>query len=156
MGSYTCFYCGNSDTTALQDFALSLNLHLIPMTIDGEVKAPASGPYCYLSIAPRSELHPYGDPPIRLTDVRDPMLGFMRGYFREPFLVFGHIYWSNDVKGLAAQTKPYYAKLRSWIKREWRRHGDQYIGPEAERLISAGAQMVNTLPGQATFHLVGK
>jgi hypothetical protein len=155
MGSNTCFYCGNSDTGALQDFALSLGLHLVPMTIEGEVKDPASGPYCYLSIAPRSELHPYGDPPIRLTDVRDPMLGFMRGYFKDQFLVFGHIYWSNDVKALAVQTKPYYAKLRSWIKREWRRHGDIYIGPEAECLISAGAQMVNTLPGQATFHFVG-
>ena len=112
------------------------------------------GPFCYLSLVPISELHPYGKPPQRVTDAKDPMLGFMRGYFRDPYLVLGHIHWSDDVAALAAQTKPYFQKLHYWIKREWEPYGNLYIGPEAKNLIAKGAHMVNELPGQATLQIV--
>lgn len=154
MGSTVCFYCGPSDIDALQGFAVSLGLHLVPMTIDKEaVSAPVDGPFCYLSLVPKSELHPYGKSPQRFTDAKDPMLGFMRGYFKDPYLVLGHIHWSDDVAALAAQTKPYFQKLRNWIRREWELYGDLYIGPEAKELVAKGAQMVNALPGQATFQI---
>jgi hypothetical protein len=134
---------------------MSLGLHIVPMTMDQEtVSAPADGPFCYLSLVPRSELHPYGKQPQRVTDAKDPLLGFMRAYFENPYLVLGHIQWSDDVRALAAQTKPYFHKLRDWIKREWEPYGDFYLGPEAKELVAKGAQMVNTLPGQGTLTVV--
>jgi hypothetical protein len=70
MGSSICFFCGSSDNDNLQNFAMSLGLHLISMKIDNEVSwDPSLGPVCYLSVVPKSELHPYGNPPIRVTDV---------------------------------------------------------------------------------------
>ena len=75
-------------------------------------------------------------------------------YFKDPYLVLGHIHWSDDVASLAVQTKPYFQKLRSWIKREWEPYGDLYIGREAKELVANGAQMVNVLPGQASFTVV--
>ena len=157
MGSSVGFYCGPTDIDALQGFAVSTGLHLVPMTIDKEnVLAPGDGPFCYLSLAPKSELHPFGKPPVKLTDAKDPMLGFVRAYFKNPYLVAGHIYWSNDVAALAAKTKPYFQKLRDWVEREWELlpGGGYYVGREAKELIAKGAQMVNELPGQATFQLV--
>jgi|SRR5581483_3112786 len=155
MGSSIEFYCGQSDIEALQGFALSLGLHLVLPTIqEASVPAPAERPYCYLSLIPKSELHPFGKPPVRVTHAKDPMLRFMRAYFKNPYLVLGHIHWSDDVPALAAQTKPYFQKLRNWIKREWTQHGDLYLGPEAKELVAKGAQMVNALPDQATFTVV--
>lgn len=155
MGSVVCFYCGPSDIAALESFALSLGLHVVSMTVDGNVASfPAEGPFCYLSLVPKSELHPYGNPPNRVTDAKDPMLGFMRAYFKDPYLVLGHIQWSDDVATLAAKTKPYFQKLRNWIKREWEAYGDLYLGPEAKGLAAKGAQMVNMLPNQASFKIV--
>jgi hypothetical protein len=155
MGTSVGFYCGPSDIAALEDFAVSVGLHIVSVSIENEsVSAPVDGPFCYLSLLPKSELHPYGKPPQKITDARDPMLGFMRAYFKDPYLVFGHIHWSDDVAALAAQTKPYFQKLRNWIKREWEPYGDLYIGPEAKELVTKGAQMVNALPEQATFKVV--
>jgi hypothetical protein len=155
MGNSIAFFSGSSDTEAFQDFAASLGLHLVPMTVDKKVvPAPADGPFCYLSLVPISELHPYGEPRKQITEAKDPMLGFMRAYFKNPYLVLGHLHWSDDVAALATQTKPYYQKLRNWIKHEWESYGDVYIGPEAKELIEKGAQMVNALPGQAALHVI--
>jgi hypothetical protein len=155
MGSSIGFYCGQSDAEALQEFATSIGLHLVLPTIEQErVPAPAERPYCYLSLVPKSELHPFGKPPMRVTHAKDPMMTFMRAYFKDPYLVLGHIHWSDDVAALAAQTKPYFQKPRNWIKREWQPYGDLCIGPEANDLIAKGAQMVNVLPGQATLTVV--
>jgi hypothetical protein len=155
MGSSIGFYCGQSDIEALQEFAKSLGLHLVLPTINEEsVPAPTERPYCYLSLCPKSELHPFGKPPVRVTHAKDPMLTFMRAYFKDPYLVLGHIQWSDDVASLAAQTKPYFQKLRTWIKREWEPYGDLYLGREAKELVANGAQMVNVLPGQASFTVV--
>src|SRR5579864_8101199 len=152
MGSTVAFYCGPSDTEALQVFAVSLGLHLVPMTIDkDQVSAPKDGPYCYLSLVPKAELHPFGKPPTRITATKDPLLGFMRAYFADPYLVLGHIQWSDDVRDLASRTKPYFQKLRDWISKEWKPYGNLYIGPEANGLVAKGAQLVSALPGRSTF-----
>ena len=153
MGSNIGFYCGVSDNEALQEFSKSIGLYLMPMTMDNDLSAdPAKGPFCFLSVVPMADLHPYGIPPVRLTDAKDPMLGFMRSYFANPYLVAGHIHWSNDVPALAVKTKPYYQKITKWIKQNWQPQpgGNFYLGPEAQSLISKGAQMVNVLPGQAS------
>jgi len=157
MGSNVGFYCGLSDTTALQNFAASLGLELVAPIITKEVAvSPEEGPYCYLSLVAKSELHPYGESLIKITPAKDPLLAFMRSYFSNPYLVAGHIHWSDDVVVLGVQTKPYFQKLRNWIKKEWERlpGGDYYIGPEAQELLAKGAQMVNVLPEQASFKVI--
>ena len=105
-------------------------------------------------MVPESALHPYGNPPVRITDARDPVLRFIRPYFSNPFLVVGHIYWSNDVPELAQRTKPHYQRMVRWIRKEWVKDGDFYIGPEADQLVQRGAQLVNAIPEQATFQLI--
>jgi hypothetical protein len=157
MGSSIGFYCGPLDIGDLESFARSIDLHLIAPRMDAEdVLPPENGPFRYLSVVPKSELHPFGMPPVNITDARDPIMRFMRGYFENPYLVAGHLYWSNDVRPLAAVTKPYFEKLRRWIKGRWERlpGGGFYIGPEAKALVSKGATMVNVLPGSAESHIV--
>jgi hypothetical protein len=100
-----------------------------------------------------SQLHPYGNP-LRISGATDPVMRFMRAYFKDPYLVLGHVYWSNDVPGLAAQTKPYYQKLARWIRKEWEKAGDFYFGPEAKRLADKGAELVNVLPGTASIRVI--
>jgi hypothetical protein len=157
MGSSIGFYCGPADNAALQKFAESIGLIPVPLTIDREFSEnPEIRPFCYLSLVPISELHPYGKPPITVTDARDPVIGFMRGYFKNPYLVAGQIQWSDDVASLAALTKPYYQKLSKWIKQHWEKRSDSsfYIGPEAGSLINLGAERVNVLPGTADFKII--
>ncbi len=147
MGSSVSFFCGPSDNKKLQDYATSLGLYLVSTRIDKEVSSdPSLGPYCYLSLVPKSMVHPFGNPPVRISYALDPMIIFLRGYFQEPYLVLGHIQWNNDDANLADKTKPYYKKLVKWIKEEWKKNGDIYIGNEAKSLITEGAEMVNFRP----------
>jgi hypothetical protein len=150
MASSILLFGTDSDLQALLAFANASGLHLQAMAMGGKVASSAKdGPYCYLSPVAESELHPFGAPQVRITPARDPLLGFMRPYFTDPYLVCGHIQWSNDVPTLAAQTKPYYQGLARWIRKEWEKHGDSYVGPEAANLIERGAQLVAALPGEA-------
>ncbi len=147
MGSSVSFFCGPLDNKKLQDYATSLGLYLVSTYINEEVSSdPSLGPYCYLSLVPKSMLHPFGNPPVRVSSALDPALGFLRAYFEKPYLVLGHIQWNNDVPTLADKTKPYYKKLVKWIKKEWEKNGYFYIGNEAKSLITEGAERVNFLP----------
>jgi hypothetical protein len=157
MTSSIGFYSGPSDTVSLQKFAESIGLILISFNLATEFNEDAEiAPGCYLSLVAASELHPYGNPPTRLTDARDPLIFFLRGYFKNPYLVAGQIHWSDDAPAIAALTKPYYKKLSKWIEQHWKLRSDSsfYIGPEAESLLDLGAQRVNVLPGQAKFTIV--
>ena len=148
------FYASQADQEALESFALSLGLRLVSPKLGQAVNAsPAFGPFCYLSAVAESELHPYGTPQVLLTDARDPMLAYMRSYFKSPYLVCGHIQHSDDVRALAQLTRPYYSQLARWIKANWTRlpGGSYYIGDEAQRLVAAGAQMVSAMPGTFEF-----
>ncbi len=147
MGSSVSFFCGPLDNKKLQDYATSLGLYLVSTRINEEVSLdPSLGPYCYLSLVPKSMLHPFGNPPVRVSSALDPALNFMRAYFQKPYLVLGDIQWTNDDSTLAKQTLPYYKKLVKWIRKEWGKNGDIYIGNEAKSLITEGAEMVNFLP----------
>ena len=156
MGSSIGFFCADGDLQALQQFSKSVGLRLQAPLVGQDVpEAAKDSPYCFLSLVPESELHPYGSPPLRVTDARDPVLRFMRPYFSNPYLVLGHIYWSNDVPALAERTKASYQRLARWVRKEWEKYGDFYVGPEAMRLFQQGAQMVNFLPGQADISIIG-
>lgn len=149
MGSSIAFYCGNTDIAALSQFAQSLGLHLVPMQLDREdVGMPENGPACFLSTIQRENLHPYGTPPVKISDVTDPLMLFMRAYHKPPYLVLGHVKWNDDKADFAAITRPYYQKIARWIRAQWRRPEgwDFYCGPEATQLLENGAQTVNFLP----------
>jgi len=150
------FYASQTDQGALDNFAASLGLRLVSPTLGQPVNSAELGPFCFLTAVEESDLHPYGLPPVRLTDALDPMLGYMRSYFKSPYLVCGHIQYSDDVRVLAQATRPYYSKLSGWIKAKWTRlpGGGFYIGDEAQRLVEAGAQLVNALPGTYEFQRI--
>jgi hypothetical protein len=109
---------------------------------------PASGPFSYLSFQTREELHPYGNPP-GIGPATDPLLQFMLPYFKPPdLLVIGRLYCSNDHKGYFQMTRPYFMKLRAWIRKNWKKLPTrQYIGPEAEALVEQGARLAYFPPG---------
>lgn len=139
MGSSISFYCGPDDNLDLVNFIKSLDLSLVGMSLNSiDVPYnPSDGPFCFLSFLKVDELHPYGEPPVDISDVTDPLIEFLRSYYEPPYLVSGRIYWSNDVRELAKLTKPYYKKLSDWIKKNWIKREDSsfYFGPEANRLV---------------------
>jgi len=155
MGSTIAFYCSNSDTKELSSYIESIGMQLVSPKINQEVgDNPSELPFCYVSLIPKSELSPYGKPPINVSDATDPLMGFMRAYFKEGYLVLGHLHLSNDVPDLHKQTKPKYQKISKWIKSNWRKYGDLYIGPDADLLIGSGAHLVNVFPGTAKLTIV--
>jgi hypothetical protein len=154
MGSNVVIYGCETDCRTLEEFTRSLGLRLIaPMVGVAAPESGKDGPWCYLSLRPENELHPFGVPP-RYTDARDPLLGFMRPYYVEPYLVLGHIHRSTDVRSLAALTELPFNRIKRWIKASWTKYGDVYIGPGAADLIERGAQKVNVLPDSANFTTV--
>jgi hypothetical protein len=154
MGSNVVIYGSETDCRALEEFTQSLGLSLLgPMVGVAALKSGRDGPWCYLSLRPKNELHPFGVPP-RYTDARDPLLGFMRPYYSEPYLVLGHIHRSMDVQSLAVLTELPFNRIKRWIKANWTKYGDAYIGPGVVDLIERGAQKVNVLPGSANFTIV--
>jgi hypothetical protein len=157
MGGTIGIYCGASDDLALRKFGESIGLITISPRFDRELSEDAaSGPYCFFSTVSKLELHPYGDPPVTITDVKDPIMRFMRSYFKDPYLVAGHIHWSDDVRALSVKTRPHYQQISKWINKNWERlpGGRYYVGPEARSLINRGAEMVNVLPGTADFKII--
>src|SRR5262245_27475682 len=160
MGSSIGFYCGKADNAELTEFARSVGLHVVPPRLDRESagEPEEAGPFCYLSTLPREELHPYGQPPVLIADVKDPLLLFMRGFYKEPYLVLGQIHWNNDVAALASITRPYFQKLTRWIRQNWRKpdRWDFYCEPEASTLLARGAQTVNSLPSIPIKTIIGE
>lgn len=152
MSSSIGFVCDAEDDQDLLSYARSIGLYVLAAEIGYKVHESAEKwPGCYLSLVPESELHPYGEPPVKIADVIDPMLFLLRGYYKSPYLVFGQMQWSNDNKSLGRQTRPYYDKLVTWIKTNWRKYRDTYVGPQADVHLQAGAKIVPVLPGTATF-----
>lgn len=151
MGHSISIYGSNADTQRLTDYARAIGLHLIPPRTNLTVADdPADGPYCYLSLHKLADLEPYGDPAIRLGSAVHPVLVFRRPFYEDSSLILGSVRCSDDVPELYQQTHPYYQKLARWIRKEWRRYGDFYLGPEGATLFEGGASMRNVRPG-STF-----
>jgi hypothetical protein len=139
--------CGDSDNEELLNFAESIGLIPLPMALDLKFyRCPKAGRFCYLSVVPEHELHPYGSPPSKIADVIDPMLTFIRPYHDGDFLVFGQLRLNDDNQKLAAIVKPYFFQLSKWIRRNWSKYGNSYIGPEARELVNLGVAVVNVAP----------
>jgi hypothetical protein len=154
MGSSISFYGSEGDCRSLEAHAITLGLRLIaPLAGKTPPTLAKDGPYCYLSMRAVDELHPYGTP-LRYTHVKDPLLTFMRPYYADPYLVLGHIHRCTDVASIASLTDLPFRSIKRWVKANWAKYGDLYLGPEAASLIAQGAQMVNVLPGTASFRVV--
>jgi hypothetical protein len=129
---------GPSDYEQLVGYCRELGLHLLPACIGSPIPAPSVSQMCYLGSMKESELHPYGNPPIRVTDVRDPLLLFIRPYYDPPYLTDGSISLNEDNKAVSALIKPAFEKIRKWVKLNWSKTNQfaSYIGPEAQSLLS--------------------
>jgi hypothetical protein len=77
------------DYQQLVFYCEEIGLRLLPMMIGKSIPAPKDGPVCYLGRADSEGLHPYGNPALRLSDVRDPLLLFVRPIARRRFLSTG-------------------------------------------------------------------
>jgi hypothetical protein len=148
MGSSVSFFCGSKDTESLTEYATSLGLFLVPLLSDSNQRVSTDTseyPFCYVSLVPAEQLHPYGDPAI-VSNAKDPLIEFLRAYYKAPYLVSGRIYWSTDHKEHAAITKSAYAKLARWVRTNWKkREGHSfYFGPEAEKLIETEGAIPTT------------
>lgn len=161
MGSSVSFYCGPEDDQALREQAKSIGLDLVPAWLDkldsySDANAERN-PFSYLTFLPIDELHPYGKPPVNIGDAIDPLIEFLRAYYDPPYLVSGRIYWSTDVKSLAAKTKPYYTKLARWVRKNWTKRSDSsfYFGPQAARLVEEhGAKPVTFHPDKTKLQKI--
>ena len=147
MGSSISFFASNQDQLDLEAYARSIGLYVLDFFINREVTPnPADGPGCLFSKYPIEHLHPYGDPPIQIAEVIDPMLSVRRAYYKDGYLVLGAVRWNNDNKKVGAEILPYYRKIQRWIRKNWSKYGDFYMGPEASKLVEKGAQRVNFHP----------
>lgn len=149
MGSSIGFFAAESDTAELQRFVESLSLTLVAPLISNKVAPnPADGPFCYLSPVGNEALHPYGSPAVKVSDATDPLLVYIRSFTKENCVVLGQLHWTNDVPNLAKITAPYYKKIAAWIRKNWRKEGDFYLGPQAEIMVKNGSQLVGFPPGE--------
>lgn len=129
------------DYEDLMAFCSELGLHTLPMSLGKSVALPAEGPVCFLGFAKESELHPYGSPPVRISDVKDPLLLFVRPYYAPPYLTDGQISLNEDNKAVSEQIRPAFEKIRRWVKKNWHKTEEfaSYIGPEAVSLLGSKA-----------------
>lgn len=126
------------DYEQLVSYCADIGLRLQPMMIGQSLRAPKDGPVCFLSLTASESLHPYGDPPIRLSVALDPMLLFMRPYHAPPFLVDGQISLNEDSPAISSQIRPHFEKIRRWVKKNWVKPHAAYVGPVAHELLSTG------------------
>jgi hypothetical protein len=151
MGLSVYLFAGPKDYRAFSEYSRSTGLRMYSILVDQPEETspenPSLYPFVYLSPHAREELHPYGQPP-GIGPATEPLLELMKPYFKDNVLVIGRIYCSNDLPQLFAVTKPWFMRLRKWIKNEWERlPTGQYIGPEAKELEHKGAKLAYFPPG---------
>jgi hypothetical protein len=52
------------------------------------------------------------------------------------------VYWSDDVAEFARRTRSAFAKLSGWIKANWQKQKNYYVGPVATNLNKHGVRFV--------------
>ena len=97
-------------------------------------------------MVPPEELSPYGDPPVRLADTRNPLLDYTRAFYKENYLTLGTIKWNTDNREMAARTRDSFQKLSRWIRHSWVKRVDFYYSPGAMQKLAEGAEEVNFFP----------
>jgi len=135
----------DSDYRALRAFIGSSGLLLLPMRIDDpdidNDHDRLNHPGCYISQLPLEQLHPYGNPPVQIADVIDPLIFFIRPYHVPPHLTAGSLILNTDAPEVSQKIRAQFERLRRWIRRNWkhRKEWSCYVGPEADHLLNTGA-----------------
>jgi hypothetical protein len=144
------------DYECLIGYCTQLALRLLPMELGQEVKPANEGPACFLGPQQETELHPYGNPPVHITDVKDPLLLFVRPYYMPPYLVDGQIRLNEDNKEVSEQIRPTFEKLRRWVRKTWHKTDQfaSYIGPQALELLNSNRAQWRSNLHSAKGHVV--
>lgn len=147
-------FAGSEDDAALRAYAKSIGLallhpHAYNMSPEENERAfddPIQGGF--FSFLPAEQLHRHPNPKIGLCEAVEPLILYIRPSYRPPYLVAGQIHWYRDVQALAERTKPYFQKLRRWVRANWRRReeDDYYVGPHAERILRDEKAQIAYLP----------
>lgn len=140
MAKTILLIASRKDYESLLGYCARLGLRLLPMRLDAPVKEPQDGAVCFLGHVEISDLHPFGNPPVRITDAKDPLLLFVRPYHRPPYLIDGGIHLNLDNRQVSNKIRPTFEKLRLWVKKHWHKTDSHasYIGPEALVLLESG------------------
>jgi hypothetical protein len=157
MAKSILLIASRKDYETLLEYCRQLGLQLLPMKIDIPVKEPQDGPTCYLGHMEISGLHPYGVPPVRITDVKDPLLLFVRPYQSPPYLIDGGIHLNLDNQQVSNLIRPTFEKLRRWVKKNWHKTESHasYVGTEALLLLNSGeAQWRSHTQGMSVQYVV--
>lgn len=84
MGSSVPIYAVSEDESALVSHAASLDLGLVPRVLQPGVeltdllREPLRFGLCYFAVDPPSRLHPYGNPPLKVSPATDALIEFCR------------------------------------------------------------------------------
>ncbi len=151
MGSHILFYAGPKDMKNLNAFVRSLDLYLIPpgpdvYYSDDETVLGS----CFISPVQKEELRIWGEKIAWYQDSLDPIISFVRSVYQPPYLRSGDIYWNNDNRTLAAQTRPVFQKIGRWVRNNWTKPEghDWHFGPEAMHLVfENGVKATSMVPG---------
>jgi hypothetical protein len=140
-----------ADYEQLRDLILSKGLTFVPMIIDRPLDDRLQdGKFCFLSSKPIDELNPYGHPPVKLADAKDPLILFHRPHHTGSYLTAGALILNTDNPEVVAQMRSTFQSLRRWLRKNWAREEQYsaYAGPEAHSLLASGdAQYRNLLSG---------
>ena len=151
MGSTFLYFAGPEDQKAMDEFIRSLGMHIVPPNPKFEYSDdPTVMAGCWISPVPASELRLPEKPPIMYSDVLDSIISYRRCRYTPPYLQTGDVYWNNDVRELASQTRPTYQKIARWVRKHWTKPEgyDQYYSPEAMQLVfEEGVEATSLLPG---------
>lgn len=157
MGSRILFVAGPDDIQALNDYIRSLGLHLVSRSTERSYSDnPLELAGCFISPVPADQLHTDPRYPTRRSEAIDPLIPYLRSRLTPPYLTPGDIFWNNDVKRLAIQTKPTFQKLARWIRKNWPKpEGDDYhFGPQAMKLVfEDGVIATSLVPGVQVFQV---
>jgi hypothetical protein len=151
MGSRTLFVAGPQDMKELNAFIRSLGMYMVSPGPDFKYSDDETVlGRCYVSPIPAGKLKVSGPKYIWYSEVLDPIIPLMRSVYNPPYIRPGDLYWNNDVRELAVQTKPTFQAISRWIRKNWPKpEGDDWhFGPEARRLVfEEGVIATSLVPG---------
>ncbi|MDM8007203.1 MAG: hypothetical protein QUV05_13775 [Phycisphaerae bacterium] len=152
-------FAGPDDDSAFRAYARSiglvlLNPHAYRMSVEENERSfddPIQGGL--FSFLPVESLHRHPHPNIGLCEALDPLIRYVRPRYSPPHLIVGQLIWYTDVAEFARQTKPYFEKLRRWVRANWRHREEDgyYVGPQAERILQEEGAKVAYLPPDVTI-----
>mgnify|MGYP001442361105 CR=1 FL=1 len=151
MARNIAYFAGPDDDQEFWQVLLAFGLRPLPYSLDELSKFPNwpqethFGISGCLSFLPVEKLHPYGNPPHFIGEATDPLIEFTRAYYHPPHLVAGCIHFDPATE-FVPETKPYFEKIYRWVRKNWKRIGKCYYGPQAAVLATQKGTIVSDFP----------